>query len=310
MDSQLIHGDSFDILSTFPDNYFDAIITDPPYGILNHRIETNIDIDIFMQMSKRLLKENCFLSYFGQQPTFTKWNSIAFNYFNYKNEIIWYKKNASSYMNDMLKIYENIMIVCNGSKRFNDIKRPYTDVKQSLAEFLEKAGYERDLSRFIEFIREEDNYNHFKEYLKTGDYRFALKKYNCQGNNEGVTKSLDTPNINKGFGTAKLFFEGYKAQNLLAFTPHNKQRFNKEKYNIKHPTVKPIALMKYLIELITPKGGIVLDPFGGSGTTALACLETGRRYVVIEKEQEYYEIAKRRIDEWHKENKQLELDVI
>lgn len=64
----------------------------------------------------------------------------------------------------------------------------------------------------------------------------------------------------------------------------------------KHPTVKPLALMEYLCNLTkTPDGGVVLDPFGGSGTTALACIKTGRKYVLIEKEMEYCEIAKQRV---------------
>lgn len=63
-----------------------------------------------------------------------------------------------------------------------------------------------------------------------------------------------------------------------------------------HPTCKPLALMEYLCKLTkTPTGGIVLDPFGGSGTTALACIKTGRDYVLIEKEPEYCEIANKRI---------------
>lgn len=62
-----------------------------------------------------------------------------------------------------------------------------------------------------------------------------------------------------------------------------------------HPTVKPIKLMKYLITLITPKGGVVLEPFGGSGTTAVGCLETGNPFIIIEREPEYIEIIKKRV---------------
>lgn len=62
-----------------------------------------------------------------------------------------------------------------------------------------------------------------------------------------------------------------------------------------HPTSKPIALMVYLIRLITPKGGIVLDPFLGGGSTALACMQLGYDFVGIEKEQEYYDLAMNRI---------------
>jgi DNA modification methylase len=62
-----------------------------------------------------------------------------------------------------------------------------------------------------------------------------------------------------------------------------------------HPTVKPLALMRYLVRLVTPPGGIVLDPFMGSGTTALACRDEGFRFVGIEREAQYIEIARRRL---------------
>jgi site-specific DNA-methyltransferase (adenine-specific) len=68
-----------------------------------------------------------------------------------------------------------------------------------------------------------------------------------------------------------------------------------------HPTVKPIELMKYLIKLVTPQGGIVLDPFNGSGSTGCAAVELGCEYVGIELDPAYVEIAKKRIEAWNKE---------
>lgn len=62
-----------------------------------------------------------------------------------------------------------------------------------------------------------------------------------------------------------------------------------------HPTVKPTALMQYLIKMITPKGGIVLDPFMGSGSTGKACIKDGFSFIGIEKEEEYFKIAEARI---------------
>jgi len=63
-----------------------------------------------------------------------------------------------------------------------------------------------------------------------------------------------------------------------------------------HPTVKPIELMRYLVRLTkTPTGGVVLDPFMGSGTTGIACELEGRDFIGIEKEAEYIEIAEKRI---------------
>ena len=67
-----------------------------------------------------------------------------------------------------------------------------------------------------------------------------------------------------------------------------------------HPTVKPIALMRYLIKLITPPGGVVLDPFLGSGTTACAAVLEGFDYIGIEMTPEYADIAEARIKHWKK----------
>jgi len=63
-----------------------------------------------------------------------------------------------------------------------------------------------------------------------------------------------------------------------------------------HPTVKPIELMRYLVRLTkTPTGGVVLDPFMGSGTTGIACVLEGREFIGIEMNEEYVEIAEKRI---------------
>jgi site-specific DNA-methyltransferase (adenine-specific) len=62
-----------------------------------------------------------------------------------------------------------------------------------------------------------------------------------------------------------------------------------------HPTVKPQALMRYLCRLVTPPGGIVLDPFCGSGSTGLAALAEGFRFVGIEQKEEYCRIAADRL---------------
>ena len=75
-------------------------------------------------------------------------------------------------------------------------------------------------------------------------------------------------------------------------------KFGSEKAPSKnvHPTVKPIKLMKYLCRLITPKGGTVLDPFMGSGSTGMAAKEENFDFVGIEKEEEYFNIASARIE--------------
>ncbi len=69
----------------------------------------------------------------------------------------------------------------------------------------------------------------------------------------------------------------------------------KGKFN-NHPTVKPIKLMQYLVKLVTPENGIVLDPFTGSGTTLVACKNECKNYIGFELNEEYIEIAKQRLN--------------
>lgn len=74
-----------------------------------------------------------------------------------------------------------------------------------------------------------------------------------------------------------------------------------------HPTVKPIALMLWLIKLVTRQGQVVLDPFLGSGTTGISATQAGRKFIGIEREQDYIEIAKGRIAHHEQQPQQLAL---
>jgi len=75
--------------------------------------------------------------------------------------------------------------------------------------------------------------------------------------------------------------------------PHNRGNVPKKNH---HPTVKPIKLMEYLITLITPPNGIVLDPFFGSGTTGIAAVNLGFNYIGFELNPEYCKMAEKRIE--------------
>jgi site-specific DNA-methyltransferase (adenine-specific) len=72
-------------------------------------------------------------------------------------------------------------------------------------------------------------------------------------------------------------------------------RFSPETERHGHPTQKPVPLISYIVRLSCRSDGITLDPFMGSGTTGIACIRTGRRFVGIEKDAGYFEIAKARI---------------
>lgn len=73
-----------------------------------------------------------------------------------------------------------------------------------------------------------------------------------------------------------------------------------------HPTEKPVSLMKEIVGLFSDAGQVVLDPFMGSGTTGVACANMGRRFIGIELQQEYFDIACRRIEGVYKQSRLFE----
>lgn len=76
-----------------------------------------------------------------------------------------------------------------------------------------------------------------------------------------------------------------------------------------HPTVKSVHLLEYFCKLLCPPGGIVLDPFGGSGSTALGAIKAGMGYCLIEQEEEYVAIARARIEAYLEQQKPVEPEV-
>jgi DNA modification methylase len=81
-------------------------------------------------------------------------------------------------------------------------------------------------------------------------------------------------------------------------SPTEKSAGLEEAQSNKHPTVKPVTLMEYLIRMITPPSGTVLDPFSGSGTTGCAAVNAGFSYIGVDLSAEYNEIAEARIKYW------------
>ena len=124
-------------------------------------------------------------------------------------------------------------------------------------------------------------------------YNYAGKEYHNKGTSMFNGDKPQAPSNYNDNGSASRYFYCAKAS--------KKDRNNGEVKN-NHPTVKPCELMQYLIRLVTPKGGTVLDPFNGSGSTGKAVMyenierDTGYNYIGIELTEEYLPISKARIE--------------
>lgn len=128
---------------------------------------------------------------------------------------------------------------------------------------------------------------------KAGGNSLNMSKYGMPQDAEPTTATGRFP--------ANLVHDG--SQEVLELFPNDSGRFfycakaskrDRGEGN-NHPTVKPNALMRWLVRLVCPQGGTVLDPFMGSGSTGVACIQEGMEFVGIDMDEHYCEIAERRI---------------
>ena len=117
-----------------------------------------------------------------------------------------------------------------------------------------------------------------ESYKKRGEHN-KLKEHNifAGGKSIGYAKDFDS---SKRYPISKLYFAN-----------HN------QKENSFHPTQKPVALLEYLIKTYTLENETILDFTMGSGSTVVACINTGRNFIGIEKDETYFKIAQKRIDD-------------
>lgn len=143
------------------------------------------------------------------------------------------------------------------------------------------------------------NYARYQPMRKVEDINVFYKKhgvYNPQG-----LKSVEKPKTRKSnfmgekdcIIKSKSFSNSYTTK--YTNFPNNVLNFNKE-FGL-HPTQKPVPLLEYLIKTYTNENELVLDNCMGSGSTGVACVNTNRRFIGIEKDEKYYEIASQRIKE-------------
>ena len=141
-------------------------------------------------------------------------------------------------------------------------------------------------------------YNNKDTSMFNGDKPQAPSNYNDSGSAARFFYSAKASKADKDEG-----LEDFLAKKVVSFQtgggasgkPSSLSAGRDTEYKNIHPTVKPTDLMKYLCRLVTPKNGIVLDPFMGSGSTGKAAAQEGFKFIGIEMSPEYFEIAEARI---------------
>jgi site-specific DNA-methyltransferase (adenine-specific) len=129
---------------------------------------------------------------------------------------------------------------------------------------------------------------------KKGTYNPIMEERD-ENNKRKNKPRLNTSNI---IHTQEFYTENSVGNNDYKY-PTSVKYYNSVRNN-EHPTQKPIELFEYLIKTYTNENDLVLDNTAGSGTTAIACLNTNRQFIVMEKEQKYYDIILKRVGDFNK----------
>jgi site-specific DNA-methyltransferase (adenine-specific) len=277
--NQIFNADCFDILKDLPSNSVDAVITDPPYGINLSHWDKAININELTTQSKRITTD--FYVFFGQMPTVSNFINHAQDNFNYLEHVSWVKRTASPCVR-LSRSHESIYLYTKNKKKFYSTKGKYEDVKLPgiLFDIATIESYQRHISNLQSVLQEKSN-------GMSNSYAKPQKEYKRIKQKEHIRTPVDV-----------------NFTNVWSFLPPTQVVRNGQYL---HPTEKPLEVIKRLVEMCSPVGGTILDPFAGSFTLAIACLELGRNYICIEKDKEYFEIGKARIAKWHEDNNQRDL---
>jgi site-specific DNA-methyltransferase (adenine-specific) len=277
---RLIHGDCLKEMDKLIEEgvKVDVVITDPPYQYLNHKLDKKFSETELLKKITKILKPNGMFVYFGRgESYFNMGVSCLQEGLKFKEEIIWDKKNNSSPFLPVMRYHENISIFSKGKAQFNKV---YIDVIEHYKNSDKYDNLIYDIKRLISFLNQINTVEKYKKFYND-DFNFKSKiKHKIATGN--------SMNRDRGYQTYKKYVKGIRIPSIIAV--------KKEHYKYLHPTQKPIKLMEILVNLVSQENDVILDPFMGSGSTGVACKNLNRDFIGIELDEEYFNIAKKRIE--------------
>ena len=267
----IVCADALTYLRGLPDACAAAVITDPPYGIGVDEWDTPIAIPEFMAECRRVAAPNAFLAFTGQMPTLLDWQIAAREAgWTYREHIAWIKRKTTTSMLPLNRGWESVLIYAQGRPTFQVTNGRYEDVK--LAGLSVGLISPDGIDRYIKNLRAQVKGNPGTVTEK------GKRRHNSHAHMQaqGADRSPEYANFT----------------NVWSFLPENMGSFGNR---VDHATVKPMKLMERLVELTTAPGQLVIDPFVGSGTTALACRNTSRLFTGCDLNPAYVELARARL---------------
>jgi len=288
----------------------DIIITDPPYGIsfMGKRWDYEVPSVEIWREANRVLKNGGYLLSFSSAKTYHR---IAINIedagFEIRDQIMWiYGSGFPKSKTNLKPAHEPICVARKKGELFDlnidDCKVEYKDADDRKSVFKTFGNESSTKNTYGDYAKRSepfvgDEIGRYPSNVILDEYAAEILDEQSGNLNESIREQ---GSIRKG---NDIFFKGKKALPKFSFNDFGgASRFfyvakasPSERQENRHPTVKPRKLIHQLIKLYSKEGELILDPFMGSGTTAVCCKETNRQFIGFEREEEYVKIIDKRL---------------
>lgn len=279
-----MHGDCIEQMEKIPDGSVDMVLCDLPYGITDYEWDKMIDGQILFGEYKRLCKQNANVALFCNVE-FAKYLMSKTYESEFSHALIWVKDKKTRYLSVKhlpMNQYE-VILVFRINKYAN--KHQHKELRKYMMKELEKSGMT------VKQIEEEIGNRSAHHWFRfSSDYRIPTQEWYCKMQELTGCFERRYEDVKEEFlkeKKNKCTYNGKNESDVLKFS------LDEERV---HPTQKPVSLLEYIINMYSNSGETVLDNCMGSGSTGVACANTGRNFIGIEKDDKYYEIARCRID--------------
>ncbi len=275
-------------MNNISDESIDMILCDLPYGTTKCKWDSIISLEELWKQYCRIIKENGAIVLFAQTPFDKVLGASNLKMLRY--EWIWEKTQATGHLNAKkmpMKAHENLLVFYKKLPTYNPQMTEGHEPIHSYTKYITTQGHlnakkmpMKAHENLLVFYKKLPTYN--PQMTEGHEPIHSYTKYITTQNNTEIYGKMNKE-ISGGGETIRY------PRSVLTF-PSDKQTC------YLHPTQKPLALCEYMVKTYTNEGDLVLDNCMGSGTTGLSCKNLNRRFIGIEKEEKYFEIAKDRIN--------------
>ncbi|EEO7207134.1 site-specific DNA-methyltransferase [Salmonella enterica subsp. enterica serovar Rubislaw] len=309
MNHAIYHGDCLDVMPTLEHGSVDLIVCDPPYGTMKGSgikcwDESTAAWDIAIEpralfaACERVLRVNGALVLFAQEPYTSRLITQAHNNLPFSYRLAWEKEHFANCLNvnrAPVSYFEDVLV-------FSKVERYDPKFDHPLRE------YSRRVKAFTgataEQVKRTLGHMGASHFWGAEGQQFSLPTRSTYEQLTAAYNLTAMPGF-LAYDEMKAIHNNWRKSRQLTprvfnLPPGKRHKSNilkyardREKY---HPTQKPVALLEDLIQTWSNPGDLVLDFTMGSGSTGVACINTGRRFIGIEKEQRYFDIAANRLN--------------